>query len=218
MMTDATAPRQAPPHLPALSAWPINPTPCPLLSLSSSVCLSLTAVAHLGLFRASCQPNSHARYHVGCAPNNSLLAQPPCCSPPPMSMTASVSILHVDALSLVSLFPWRPRRRSSAAAACRAGAGAAPLAMPLHHRVPCCRDLPHRVPRHRESLSEAPCATPVSLASAIKPAIVVVPCRQLLLACYAIVCRSRSRRHGRSGHLFGAPFSPRWSVSIHDSI
>jgi hypothetical protein len=69
MMTDATAPRQAPPHIPALSAWPINPTTCPLLGLSNSVCLSLTAAAHLGSFRASCQPNSHARYHVGCAPN-----------------------------------------------------------------------------------------------------------------------------------------------------
>uniref|UniRef100_A0A804Q9R9 Uncharacterized protein n=1 Tax=Zea mays TaxID=4577 RepID=A0A804Q9R9_MAIZE len=103
------------------------------------------------------------------------------------------------------------RRRRSAC-----GAGAAPLAMPLHHRVPCYRDLLHRVPRHRESLSEAPCAAPVSLASAIKPAIVAVPCRQLLLACYAVVCRSRSRRHRRSGHLFGAPFSLRRSVSIHD--
>jgi hypothetical protein len=69
IMTDATAPRQAPPHLPALSAWPINLTRCPLLSLSSSVCLSLTVDAHLGSFRASCQSNSHVRYHVGCAPN-----------------------------------------------------------------------------------------------------------------------------------------------------
>ena len=131
-----------------------------------------------------------------------------------MSKTASVSVLHVEASSLVSLFPRRPRRRSSAAAACRAGA--APLAMSLHHRVPCCRDLSCRVPRHRESLSKAPCSALVSLDSAIKPAIITVPCRQLLLACYAVVCRSRSRRHCRSGHLFGALFSPWRSVSIHD--
>jgi hypothetical protein len=72
MMTDATAPRPAPPHLPALSARPINPTPCPLLSLSSSVFLSLTAAAHLGSFRASCQPNSHARYHVWLRPQQVL--------------------------------------------------------------------------------------------------------------------------------------------------
>jgi hypothetical protein len=132
-----------------------------------------------------------------------------------MSKTASVSILHVEASSLVSLFPRRPRRRSSAAAACRAGA--ALLAMSLHHRVPCCRDLSCRVPRHRESLSEAPCATPVSLASVIKPAIIGVPCRQLLLACYAVICHSRSRRHHCSGHLFGALFSPRRSVSIRNA-
>jgi hypothetical protein len=51
---------------------------------------------------------------------------------------------HVEASSVVSLFPRRPRRRSSAAAARRAGA--APLAMSLRHRVPCYRDLPRCVP------------------------------------------------------------------------
>jgi hypothetical protein len=80
LMTDATAPRSAPPHLPTLSARSINPMPCPLLSHSSSVFLSLTATAHFGSFRAS---RTATPTLSGCAPPTSfLLAQPPCYSPP----------------------------------------------------------------------------------------------------------------------------------------